>query len=61
MDWIKNVISYYESGDAGECPVCGSRNVEVMEHKNGKRKSVTFVCKDCRVSEHFDGISETAE
>ena len=61
MDWIKNVISYYESGDAGECPVCGNRNVEVMEHKNGKRKSVTFVCKDCHASEHFDGVSETAK
>ena len=61
MDWIKNVISYYESGAVGKCPLCGSLNVEVMEHENGKRKSVTFLCKDCRASEHFDGISESTE
>lgn len=61
MDWMKNLISYYENQMAGKCPGCGSRHVEVMEHKNGKRKSVTFVCKECCASEHFDGISEDTE
>lgn len=57
MDWIKNLISYSESNDAGKCPSCGNKNIEVTEHLNGKRKSLTFVCKDCKSSDHFDGMS----
>lgn len=61
MDWMDNLIAYYKNHMAGECPACGSRNIEVLEHKNGRRKSVTFVCKDCHSSEHFDGVSESAD
>lgn len=55
MDWIQNLISYCETSDPGKCPVCGSENVNVMQHENGERKSVTFVCGKCNATDHFDG------
>ena len=57
MGWIKNLISYCDSHDVGKCPACGHDNVEVTEHVHGNRKSLTFVCKDCKSSDHFDGCS----
>lgn len=56
-DWIKNLISYNYSKDAGKCPKCNKGNVEVMEHVHGNRKSYTFTCKDCEATMHFDGIA----
>ena len=57
MDWTKNLISYSVSEDAGKCPSCGSKDVEVNEYVNGNRKSLTFVCKNCKSSDHFDGMA----
>ena len=54
MDWIKNLILYCDTKNAGKCPKCQSKNIEITEHPNGKRKSVTFVCKDCGAFAHFD-------
>ena len=56
MDWIKNLISYSDNKDYGSCPKCRSRNVEVVQHENGARKSLTFVCRSCNASDHFDGV-----
>ena len=55
--WIKNIISYMDNKTIEKCPYCSGVNVDVLEHK-GKRKSITFRCKDCGKSEHFDGIVE---
>jgi len=57
MEWTKNLISFSNSKNAGNCPKCKSENVEATEHLHGNRKSVTFVCKDCNASIHFDGIA----
>ena len=54
MKWIENVILYSDTKKAGNCPKCKSDNIEVTEHINGNRKSITFVCKDCGDTAHFD-------
>ena len=57
MSWIDNLISYCKSGDSGKCPTCGSADVSVEEHVHGTRKSLSFVCKKCRATDHFDGMA----
>lgn len=57
MDWIKNLISYCDTKNPGKCPKCESKNIEVTEHKIGRRTSWTFVCKECGQADHFDGIT----
>lgn len=57
MDWVKNLISYSNSKNVGKCPKCNGENIEVTEHEHGNRKSLTFVCKDCKSSNHFDGLT----
>lgn len=52
--WIQNLISYSKNKTIDKCPYCGSSNVEVTEHE-GIRKSVTFLCNDCKKTDHFDG------
>lgn len=52
--WLPNLIAYAENKKVLKCPYCHGDNVEVLQH-DGKRESVTFVCKDCKKSEHFDG------
>lgn len=56
MDWIKNLKSYYLTGKIENCPKCGGKHVKVNTHENETRKSLTFLCSDCRAYEHFDGI-----
>lgn len=57
MDWIQNLISYCDSSNPGRCPICGSAHVNVTQHENGKRKSVTFTCDSCKATDHFDGVT----
>lgn len=54
MDWIKNLILYCDTKKTGQCPKCNSDNIEVTEHKFEHRTSITFVCKACGASAHFD-------
>ena len=56
MSWIENLISYSDHEDPGKCPKCGGQEVEVIHHENGVRKSLTFVCRSCKASDHFDGV-----
>ena len=56
MSWINNLISYSDHKDPGDCPKCGGKNVEVIHHKNGGRESLTFECRSCNASDHFDGV-----
>ena len=60
MGWIENLISYCDSADPGNCPVCGCCNVEVMKHPNNERSSVTFRCKGCGATDHFDGLRNSS-
>lgn len=55
--WISNLIAYTKDKTIEKCPYCCSNNVDVLEH-DGKRRSITFACKDCGKSEHFDGTIE---
>lgn len=57
MEWTKNLISFCDSKDAGKCPKCKKDGVQVTEHQYGNRKSLTFYCKDCKASIHFDGVA----
>ena len=57
MNWTKNLITYCDSGKTGKCPKCDSEMVEVTEHIHGARKSLTFLCKVCKSSDHFDGVA----
>lgn len=59
MSWMKNLISYSDTGNPGECPKCGSKKITVTEHKNTRKKSLTFLCNECGSSDHFDGVTET--
>ena len=61
MDWIQNLISYCETSNPGKCPVCGSEKINVMQHENGERKSVTFVCANCKATDHFDGTKTNSQ
>ena len=56
MKWKKNLLLYCKTGRVGECPNCGSTNIKSGEDISGERKSLTFVCADCKCSEHFDGF-----
>lgn len=58
MKWKKNVISYFKTGTVEKCPVCGAGNVDITVHENGTRKSITFLCQNCKGSGHFDGFAE---
>ena len=49
IDWEKNAISYINDGDAGACPVCGSREIRAEKH-------VSFMCMKCKAASHFDGF-----
>lgn len=51
--WIPNLIEYEKNKIVLGCPYCSSSNVEVLQHE-GKRKSITFTCKKCGKTEHFD-------
>lgn len=57
MNWMANLIMYCESGKAGECPLCKSKKIEVTEHIHGKRRSLSFLCAECKASDHFDGCT----
>ena len=56
MKWLNNLISYCKTGEMGKCPECKSSEIEVTEHINGERKSLTFHCEHCGASNHFDGV-----
>lgn len=58
MNWLNNLISYVEFGEAGYCPKCGDENIEVLKHTHGDRGSFTFICRKCKATDHFDGISD---
>ena len=49
IPWEKNAVSYINDGDAGACPVCGSREIRAEKHIFGDRLSVSFMS-------HFDGF-----
>lgn len=54
MKWIENAILYSDTKKTGKCPKCQNENIEVTEHNHGTRKSITFLCKDCGATAHFD-------
>ena len=56
--FLNNFVCYIKTGKVGNCPFCGSSNVEVEDYKYG-HQSVTFTCSECGKSDHFDGIAET--
>ena len=56
--WENNILPYVISGKKGKCPKCGSENVEVLELKNEARQSLSFTCRECGSSDHFDGMAE---
>jgi len=56
IDWEKNAISYINDGDAGACPVCGSREIRAEKHIFGDRLSVSFMCMKCKAASYFDGF-----
>lgn len=56
IPWEKNAVSYINDGDAGVCPVCGSREIRAEKHIFGDRLSVSFMCMKCRAASHFDGF-----
>lgn len=53
--WISNLLLYEKTGNTGKCPHCGSGDVTLTEHNQG-RKSVTFQCSKCGKADHFDGV-----
>ena len=55
--WIPNLIAYTKDKSIEKCPYCSSNQVDVTEHES-IRKSITFTCKLCGKSEHFDGTTE---
>lgn len=59
MSWVNNLISYVDSADVGCCPCCGCKDVDVLPHTNGNRTSITFGCRNCKASAHFDGVATT--
>lgn len=54
--WENNVVSYEKEENTGVCPECGSEDIVVEEYMNGRRRSLTFLCKNCNSWEHFDGF-----
>ena len=56
MSWVENLLSYCTSGRLGKCPVCGGEKVSVHEQKCGDRKSLSFMCDECKSADHFDGM-----
>ena len=58
IDWTKNLISYCNTGKAGQCPKCNSNNVAVEDLASEHRQSLTLTCKECGSWSHFDGIKE---
>lgn len=58
-NWEKNAVIYDEQGSAGVCPKCGSEDIVVKEHIHGIRKSLSFLCKNCKSGDHFDGFIES--
>lgn len=58
MTWQNNLIEFSINKQVGKCPVCKSDKVNVTEHKNGERMSITFKCENCGSSDHFDGTTK---
>jgi len=56
-NWTQNLILYERTGNTGNCPVCNSENIEVVVTEYG-RKSISFLCKECKSGDHFDGQIE---
>lgn len=56
IPWEKNAVSYINNGDAGACPVCGSREIRAEKHIFGDRLSVSLMCMKCKAASHFDGF-----
>lgn len=54
--WINNIILYCDSAVPGNCPMCGSQNVQVTTHITS-RISLSFTCNTCGASDHFDGVT----
>lgn len=52
MVWVKNLISYNNTGNAGKCPKCKSEHIKVEKYK----RSLTFKCESCGNTGHFDGV-----
>lgn len=55
MDWLKNYMSYEDTGDPGVCPKCGSSSLSVEVFTHGYRRSVTIRCNKCKSGDHIDG------
>lgn len=58
--WMKNVLSYFQSADAGNCPECGA-TVSVEKHETPYRDAYIFRCTECRAGAHFDGTCKRGE
>lgn len=56
IPWEKNAVSYINDGDAGACPVCGSREIRAEKHIFGDRLSVSFMCMKRKAASHFGGF-----
>ena len=56
--WENNAMLYNQQKKAGSCPKCGSKDIKVEEYVRGIRKSISFLCKKCGSSDHFDGFTD---
>jgi hypothetical protein len=55
MKWVNNLVKISESGEVGECPLCGRSNTDYMyyEHDDGKGYLEVW-CNDCGELVHVD-------
>ena len=54
--WDKSVVEYRETGKVQGCPFCKTTDVQVEEHKGKIRDSISFLCRKCGKSAHYDGL-----
>lgn len=59
--WEINAVKFAETGDPGNCPKCGSDDVDVKEFFFGKRYSISFRCRVCGSGDHLDGFREESD
>lgn len=55
MKWEKNIISYLKNGNAGNCPYCKSKELEIIKTTSPIRTNYKIVCNDCGKSAFFVG------
>ena len=55
--FTKNIVKYFDSGEAGNCPICGQKLL-IKVYKTPIRDNFDITCSKCQKTQYFVGATK---